>query len=119
MSDNIFLQAWNEIVEDREVAQECYLSIYQCESYYGGPEEGGWWCNTFTNNSSDGGSGIVIIRIKIKSPDVKLLVNGETLINSNLILSHLPFNFINSYSNSSLISINNTNEPYVFSVTSE
>jgi len=41
--DNIFLQAWNEIIEDREVAQDCYLSIYQCESYYGGPEEGGWW----------------------------------------------------------------------------
>ena len=43
MSDDIFIQAWNEIIEDSEVAQECYLSLYQCESYYGGPEEGGWW----------------------------------------------------------------------------
>ena len=44
MSDeSIFLQAWNEIIEDSEVAQECYLSLYENVSYYGGPEEGGWW----------------------------------------------------------------------------
>ena len=43
MSDSIFLQAWNEIIEDREVAQECYLSLYENVPYYGGPEEGGWW----------------------------------------------------------------------------
>lgn len=44
MSDeNIFLQAWKEIVEDSEVAQECYLSLYENAPYYGGPEEGGWW----------------------------------------------------------------------------
>lgn len=43
MSDDIFLQAWDAIVEDSEVAQECYLSLYKVEPYYGGPEEGGWW----------------------------------------------------------------------------
>lgn len=44
MSDkSIFLQAWNEIIEDSEVAQECYLSLYENVPYYGGPEEGGWW----------------------------------------------------------------------------
>lgn len=44
MSDeSIFLQAWNEIIEDSEVAQECYLSLYENAPYYGGPEEGGWW----------------------------------------------------------------------------
>jgi len=44
MSDeSIFLQAWKEIVEDSEVAQECYLSLYENQPYYGGPEEGGWW----------------------------------------------------------------------------
>ncbi len=44
MSDkSIFLQAWDEIVEDSEVAQECYLSFYENVPYYGGPEEGGWW----------------------------------------------------------------------------
>ena len=41
MSDeSIFLQAWNEIIEDSEVAQECYLSLYENVPYYGGPEEG-------------------------------------------------------------------------------
>ena len=44
MSDeSIFLQAWNEIIEDSEVAQECYLCLYEQVPYYGGPEEGGWW----------------------------------------------------------------------------
>jgi hypothetical protein len=44
MSDkSIFLQAWDEIIEDSEVAQECYLSLYENVPYYGGPEEGGWW----------------------------------------------------------------------------
>ena len=39
MSDeSIFLQAWNEIIEDSEVVQECYLSLYENVSYYGGPE---------------------------------------------------------------------------------
>ena len=43
MNESVMLRAWNEIIEDKEVAQECYLSLYEEIPYYGGPEEGGWW----------------------------------------------------------------------------
>ena len=43
MSDNIMIQAWNEIMADAQEAEECIVSMYSIEPYYGGPEEGGWW----------------------------------------------------------------------------
>jgi hypothetical protein len=45
MTDGIFLQAWNEIMEDAQEAEQCVVSMYSIEPYYGGPEEGGWWGN--------------------------------------------------------------------------
>lgn len=47
MSDNIMIQAWNEIMEDAEEAEACVVSLYSVEPYYGGPEEGGWWGNLY------------------------------------------------------------------------
>lgn len=31
-----------------EPAQAHYVSLYRVESYYGGPEEGGWWGRDYT-----------------------------------------------------------------------
>lgn len=47
MSDNMMIQAWNEIMEDAEEAEACIVSLYNVERYYGGPEEGGWWGNLY------------------------------------------------------------------------
>jgi len=45
MTDNIMIEAWNEIMADAQEAEECIVSMYSIEPYYGGPEEGGWWGN--------------------------------------------------------------------------
>lgn len=41
------LEAKKEYVEQQETLS-CYLSIYQVERCYGGPEEGGWWYDCWT-----------------------------------------------------------------------
>jgi hypothetical protein len=50
MNDGIFIKAWNEIMENAQKAEECVVSMYSVEPYYGGPEEGGWWGNLFILN---------------------------------------------------------------------
>jgi len=47
MNDDILIQAWDEIMADAQEAEECIVSMYSVERYYGGPEEGGWWGNLF------------------------------------------------------------------------
>lgn len=36
-------EAWDELTENAETGEECYVSLYRDVSFYGGPEEGGWW----------------------------------------------------------------------------
>lgn len=36
-------QAFFEVCSDAVPANSSYVSLYRVESFYGGPEEGGWW----------------------------------------------------------------------------
>ena len=35
--------AFSEICKDATIANGVYVSLYRCDPFYGGPEEGGWW----------------------------------------------------------------------------
>jgi len=39
-------QAFADICNEARVAHRVYLSLYRSDSWYGGPEEGGWWGHT-------------------------------------------------------------------------
>ena len=36
-------EAFFKVCDEAKVAESFYVSLYHIESYYGGPEEGGWW----------------------------------------------------------------------------
>jgi hypothetical protein len=39
-------QAFADICKEAQVANRVCLSLYRSDSWYGGPEEGGWWGRT-------------------------------------------------------------------------
>ena len=43
MSDNYTKAAFFAACEEAVTASAKYVSLYRIESFYGGPEEGGWW----------------------------------------------------------------------------
>jgi hypothetical protein len=45
MAKNEIRQAYNKICAEAKSAGKWFVSLYAIESYYGGPEEGGWWGN--------------------------------------------------------------------------
>ena len=49
---NAIQDAWAEMVKDAEAARWCYVSLYQCNQCYGGPEEGGWYYDAYALEES-------------------------------------------------------------------
>lgn len=43
--DEALQEAFDEVCTAAEHRDDIYVSIYERVSYYGGPEEGGWWGN--------------------------------------------------------------------------
>lgn len=41
-------EAFWQVCADAEVPKRAYVSLYRVDSWYGGPEEGGWWGETVT-----------------------------------------------------------------------
>ena len=44
-TDSHILDAFREVCDKAEEAADRYVSLYCSVSFYGGPEEGGWWGN--------------------------------------------------------------------------
>ena len=40
--------AFNKAFPEAEIPEQVYLSLYEKEQRYGGPEEGGWWYTWYT-----------------------------------------------------------------------
>ena len=38
-------EAYQQVCDDAEKAEGCWVSLYCDAPFYGGPEEGGWWGN--------------------------------------------------------------------------
>lgn len=43
MSDNFIKKAYEEVIQDHQKINPCYVVLWKRVPFYGGPEEGGWW----------------------------------------------------------------------------
>lgn len=50
--DGSLRAAFLTVCADAEPAKANYVSLYRIESYYGGPEEGGWWGRDYVHVAS-------------------------------------------------------------------